>query len=194
MLFLTFAWTLATATPALENDYVQVVRDQAVCATAGTPQCGHRVIVALGEIGLEYGGAQHRLGRGDIAVFGPGESYAIPRGRGFFEVVVKAGHPRAVAPAERIAPDRNALRYDGEDFFVFEERLEPGETRPRHSHSQRVVIQLNRTTLQQWPDGAPEIFVETVPERPGFSAPVIHKVRNVGDVPLRGIIIEFKPE
>jgi hypothetical protein len=86
------------------------------------------------------------------------------------------------------------MRYDGEHFFVFEERLAPGDTRARHSHSQRVVIQLNRARLQQWPDGAPELFVETVPERPTFSPPVIHVVKNVGEVPLRGIVIEFKPE
>jgi hypothetical protein len=194
MLFLTLAWTFAAATPELDNDYVRVTRDHSVCAAAGTARCGRRVIVALEEIDLESAGAKRRLGRGDVAVFGPGESYAIPAGGGFFEVIIKAGHPPALAPAERIAPDKNALRYDGEDFFVFEERLEPGDTRPRHSHSQRVVIQLNRTTLRQWPDGGAEIVVETVPERPGFSPPVVHEVRNVGDVPLRGVIIEFKPE
>lgn len=194
MPFLAFAWMLAAATPALDNDYVRVMRDQAVCAEAGAPRCGYRVIVALDEIDLESAGAMRRLGRGAVAVFGPGDSYAIAAGKGFFEVAIKAGHPRAAAPAERIAPDKNALRYDGEDFFVFEERLEPGDTRPRHSHSQRVVIQLNRTTLRQWPDGGAEIVVETVPERPGFSPPVVHEVRNVGTVPLRGVIIEFKPE
>jgi hypothetical protein len=85
------------------------------------------------------------------------------------------------------------LLHDGPDFFVFEERLEPGDTRPRHSHSQRVVIQLNRTRLRQWPDGAPDVVVETVPEKPSFSPPVVHAVRNIGDRPLSGIIIELKP-
>lgn len=194
MLSLTLAWTLAAAVPALDNDFVLVTRDHAVCAAAAARQCEHRVIVALEEIDLESGSSRQRLERGDVAVFGPADSYAIPPGGGFFEVVIKPGHPRAIAPAERIEPDKNALRYDGEDFFIFEEKLEPGDTRARHSHSQRVVIQLNRTRLQQWPDGAPELFVETVPERPSFSPPVIHKVRNVGGVPLRGIIIEFKPD
>ena len=80
------------------------------------------------------------------------------------------------------------------DFFVFEEKLSPGDTRARHSHSQRVVIQLNRARLQQWPDGEPSKFVETIPDRPTFSPPVIHTVKNVGDTPLRGIVIEFKAE
>ena len=60
--------------------------------------------------------------------------------------------------------------------------------------SERVVIQLNRARLQQWPDGEPEKFVDTVPDRPVFSPPVVHKVKNVGEMPLRGIVIEFKPQ
>ncbi|MEO8157508.1 MAG: hypothetical protein ABI648_06900 [Betaproteobacteria bacterium] len=63
----------------------------------------------------------------------------------------------------------------------------------RHSHSQRVVIQLNRARLRKRSDGDALKFVDTVLDRPGFSPPVIHTVKKVGDVPLRGIIIEFKP-
>jgi hypothetical protein len=33
-----------------------------------------------------------------------------------------------------------------------------------------------------------------VPERVSFNPPVIHVVKNVGDAPLWGIVIEFKPE
>jgi len=98
------------------------------------------------------------------------------------------------SPPEIIPPEKNAIRYDGERFFIFEERLAPGDTRPRHSHSQRVVMQLNRTRLQQWPEGAPEVFVDVVPDRAAFNPPMIHTVKNVGAAPLRGIVIEFKPE
>jgi hypothetical protein len=56
-----------------------------------------------------------------------------------------------------------------------------------------VVIQLNQTTLRQWPDNKPELLMEIVPDAIGFSAPVIHVVENVGSQPLRGVIIEFKP-
>ena len=100
----------------------------------------------------------------------------------------------ALSPGEIIPPEKNPIRHDGTDFFVFEEKLAPGDTRARHSHSQRVVIQLNRARLEQWPDGAPAKIVETIPDRPAFSPPVIHTVKNIGDVPLRGIIIEFKPK
>jgi hypothetical protein len=176
----------------LENDYVRVTRDAAPCALAHAPECTNRVIVALGDIELGYNGARRTMARGDIEVFGPWDSYEPPNGGSFFEVSIKANHPPVQSPGELIPPEKNAIRYDGKGFFVFEERLEPGDTRARHSHSQRVVIQLNRARLQQWPDGEPSKFVETVPDRPTFSPPVIHAVKNAGDTPLRGIVIEFK--
>ena len=178
----------------LENDYVRVARDAAPCALAHVPECGDRVIVALGDIELVSDGAKRTMARGDIAVFGPGESYEPPNEGPFLEVSIRTDHPPVQSPGERIAPEKNAMRYEGKEFFIFEEKLAPGDTRARHSHSQRVVIQLNRARLQQWPDGEPSKFVETVPDRPGFSAPVIHAVKNVGDTPLRGIIIEFKTQ
>jgi hypothetical protein len=178
----------------LENDYVRVARDDAPCSLAHEPECAERVVVALGEMDLFAGDVRRKLARGDIAVFGPGESYEAPHGGSFLEVSIKKGHPPAQSPGEHIAPEKNAMRYDGMDFFIFEEKLAPGDIRARHSHSQRLVIQLNRARLQQWPDGEPSRFVETVPERPAFSPPVIHTVKNVGVTPLRGIVIEFRTQ
>ena len=179
---------------ALDNDYVRVTRGIASCTSAAAPGCGERVIVAIGDIELQSGDSPLKMTRGDIAVFQSGESFQQPIGEGFFEVVIKPHRPGVLSPAEVIPPEKNTMRYDGTCFFIFEEKLEPGDTRARHSHSQRVVIQLNRTRLQQWPDGAPAFFVDVVPEKPLFNPPVIHEVKNVGDTPLRGIIIEFKPE
>lgn len=180
--------------PALENDYVRVTRDAAPCAQANTRGCGDRVIVALAEIDLKISNKHRKMIRGDIAVFKPGESYEAPTGGQFFEVNIKPNHPPVQSPAEMIPPEKNSIRYDGDRFFVFEERLAVGDTRARHSHSQRVVMQLNKTRLQQWPDGQPEIFVDIVPDRVTFNPPVIHSAKNVGDAPLRGVVIEFKPE
>jgi hypothetical protein len=194
MEFLLLACLLSANAVALDNDYVRVTRDEAQCASADDPFFGDRVIVALGDLELRSGTAARKMVRGDIAVFRADESYAPPTGGSFFEVAIKSNHPRVLSPRELIPPEKNALRYDGEGLFIFEERLDPGETRPRHSHSQRVVMQLNRALLQQWPEGQPEIFVETAPDRVSFNPPVIHTVKNVGDQPLRGIIIEFKPE
>jgi hypothetical protein len=174
----------------LENDHVRVSKDRSVCA-ASRLECGDRIIVALSDVELRSGSSQRTLTRGDIAVFAAGQSYEPPKGA-FFEVVIKPNRPAAAASPELIPPEKNAVLYDGERFLVFEERLPVGETRARHSHNQRVVIQLNRTRLQQWPDGQPEIVRDIEPDRVAFNPPVIHIVKNVGDLPLRGIVIELK--
>jgi hypothetical protein len=194
MMLLLLVWLLQAQTPALENEYVRVMRDVSPCASASAPGCGDRVIVALAPLELRFGKTRRKMNRGDIAVFKPGESYEPPTGGAFFEVAIKANHPPVQSPRELIPPEKNAIRYDGEQFFIFEERLAPGDTRTRHSHSQRVVMQLNRTRLQQWPEGAPEVFLDVVPDRATFNPPVIHTVKNVGGAPLRGIVIEFKAE
>ena len=189
MLPLLIAVVLSANQIALDNDYVRVTRDVAPCASPGEPECGDRVIVALGDIEL----ANRKMVRGDTAVFKAGETYEPPTGGPYFEVTIKPRHPAVRSPVEIIPPEKNAMRFESTSFFIFEEKLAPGDTRARHSHSQRVVIQLNRTKLEQWPDGQPPIVVETVPDRPSFSPPVIHVVKNVGDVPLRGVIIELMP-
>lgn len=194
MTVLLIAWFLQSPTPALENDYVRVMRDTVMCAISKPAECGDRIIVALGNIELQSGKSRRKMKRGDIAVFKHRESYRTPSGGSYLEVNIKPNHPPVQSPSEIIPPAKNAMRYNGERFFVFEERLAVGDTRARHSHSQRVVIQLNKTRLQQWPDGQPEIFVDIVPDRVAFNPPVIHVAKNVGDAPLRGIVIEFKPE
>lgn len=192
MLLLLMLLLPATAL-ALDNDYVRVTRNAATCPQADMPGCGDRVIVALDDIEIFVGYAKRKLSRGDIIVFERERAFPPPVGE-FFEVVIKPDHPPVLSPPEIIAPEKNAMLYEGERFFVFAEKLAPGDTRARHSHSQRVVIQLNKTRLQQWPDGEPEKFVEFPVEQPGFSPPVIHVVKNVGGAPLFGIVIEFKPQ
>lgn len=193
MRFLLLLFLLPAAALALENEYVRVTRNAATCPEANVPGCGDRVIVALDDIQIVAGYAKRNLSRGKVMVFERERAFQPPTGE-FFEVVIKPDHPPVLSPLEVIAPEKNAMLYEGERFFVFEEKLAPGDTRARHSHSQRVVIQLNKTRLQQWPDGEPEKFVEIPIEQPAFSPPVIHVVKNVGDAPLFGIVIEFKPQ
>ena len=181
--------------PALENDYVRVTRNGAPCASAQAPGCAtDRIIVALSNVDVNSISGTRRLVRGDIAVFGSDESYVSPVGGSYFEVLLKAGRPAVRSPKENIPPEKNAILHDDDRFFVFEERLEPGDTRPRHTHSQRVVIQLNPTRLQQWPEGGAEVVRDMRVDQAAFNEPVIHVVKNAGDQPLRGIVIEFKPE
>lgn len=192
MPFVLALWLLQAQAVVLENDYVRVTRDAAPCASATAPVCGDRVVVALGDIEMQSGSTRRTLKRGDIAVFPAGESYQPPTSGNFLEVTLKAKHPPLTSPSELIPPEKNAVLYDGKRLFIFEERLAVGDTRPRHSHRPRVVIQLNRTRLQQWPDGESEVIREIEPDRVTFNPPVIHRVKNVGELPLRGIVIELK--
>ena len=173
--------------PVLENEFVRVYKNAAPCANAG-PACAERVIVALGpiDIGLQ------RMNRGDVKVFKTGERYAAPTGA-FAEVVMKPQRPAVKTPGVSIAPDKNSFLYDGERFFIFEENLPIGDTRERHSHNQRVVIVINETRLQQWPDGQPEFFRDSIPDDIRFNEPTVHVVKNIGKNPMRNIVIELKP-
>jgi hypothetical protein len=196
MLGVFLALTIGSQTmsgSSLENEYVRVTRDAAPCAAASPSVCGERVLVALGPIHFEQYGQPRRLERGQIAVFRWNESYTGPMSGRFVEVSIKQDRPRVQAPPVLIAPEKNEMLYDGDSFFVFEERLPPGETRPRHSHSQRVVIVLNDTKLQQWPDGQAEVFRDEVANDVKFNQPVTHVVKTIGDKPLRNIVIELKP-
>ena len=187
--------TLAAAedeTLVLDNAYAAVHRNAAPCASAG-PGCADRIIVAFGELSIvPSGGSPVQLGYAEVFVAGAGESYEIHGGE-FAEVNLKAGHPAVEGPAVAIAAGKNELLHDGNGYFVFEERLEPGDTRERHSHAQRVVLVMGATELQQWPDGADEVFKTQIPGTIKFNPPVVHVVKNIGDAPLRNIVIELIP-
>jgi hypothetical protein len=192
MLPLAFVVLLQSQSIILENRYVRVSRDAAPCAQATPKICGDRVIVALSDVQLRVGNATRKLARGGIAVFKPGETHQPPTGGRYFEVAIKPDHPPVRAPRVHIPFEKNTVLHDGERLFIFEEHLPVGDTRARHSHGQRVVIQLNATRLHQWPDVLPEEVRDIVPDTAGFNAPVIHRVKNVGKLPLHGIVIELK--
>jgi len=176
------------ASPVLNNDFVRVFRNSAPCAAAA-PSCGERVFVALGPIELNG----QKLERGDIRVFKTGERYSPPATGEYLEVAVKPAHPKAATPpaGSPPAPDNKVL-YKGLDFTVFEEKMAPGEKSAAHSHNQRVAIFLNRAQVQQWTDGKSETR-ELEPDLVSFRPAVVHTSKDVGSVPIRNILIEFKP-
>ena len=184
---LLFFQTLSTS-PLLENDFVRVFRNSAPCA-AGAASCGDRIVVALGSV--EVSG--QKMERGDVKIFKTGEKYAPPKSGEYLEVVIKPGHPKVMAPSARTPPPPgNKVLYDGKEFTIFEEKMQPGEISLSHSHNQRVAIFLNRTQVQQWTDGKSETR-ELVPDLVTFRPAVVHISKDVGDVPIRNILIEFKP-
>ncbi len=186
---------LAQAAPgptALENDYVVVSRNTAPCAAAQPGRCEDRVILAMGDLVLRSAGASRSMTRGQVAIFKAGESYEVPAGA-YFEVAIKPNHPPVKSPPELIPPPKNMMVFEGAKFFIYEEKLEPGDTRPRHSHSQRVEIRLNNgPMLHQWVyrDGN---VTESEPAIVNWREPIIHTVKNIGDMALRNFILEFQP-
>jgi hypothetical protein len=177
----------------LDNDYVVVSRNIAPCATATPDKCDDRVVLAMGELKLVAGAKKRVMQRGEIAVFGAGQSYEVAVGSPFFEIAIKPKHPPIRAPAERIAAPANLAVHQGKTFFIYEEILPVGGTRPRHSHAQRVEIRLNHGPMlrqQVWRDGK---MAEVEPAIVNWREPVIHVVHNIGDAPLRNFILEFIP-
>ena len=117
---------------ALDNDYVRVTRNAVTCPKADMPGCGDRVIVALDDIEIFVGYAKRNLSRGEIIVFESERAFPPPVGE-FFEVVIKPDHPPVLSPPEIIAPEKNAMLYEGERFFVFEEKLAAGTLSPERA-------------------------------------------------------------
>lgn len=179
---------------ALDNAYVTVSRDTAPCAKAEPGKCEDRVILAMGDMTLVAGKTKRSLKRGQIAIFKADQSYELPAGAAYFEVSIKPGHPAVKSPPELIPPPKNLIVHQGAKFFIYEERLAVGDTRPRHSHSQRVEIRLsNGPMLHQWVWQGEKV-AESEPGRVNWREPIVHEVRNIGDAPLRNFILEFMPQ
>jgi hypothetical protein len=176
------------ASPLLENDFVRVFRNSAPCAGAAA-SCGDRIVLALGPVEL----SDQKMQRGDVKVFRTGERYSAPKGGEYLEVVIKPGHPKVIAPGAGTPPaPGNKVLYEGKDFTIFEEKMQPGELSSPHSHNQRLAIFLNKTQVQQWTDGKSETR-ELIPDLVTFRPAVVHTSKDVGTVPIRNILIEFKP-
>lgn len=180
-------------TPAIDNEYVRVYQNKAVCTTAYSDSFGTRVIVALNKVSIKCGRGSIKLKRGNIAVFRENEWYNAPQGE-YFEVAFKKNHPALKKPEQWIEPLKNTMVYEDEQIRVFEERLAPGDDRELHSHAQRVVVRLNEVQLTDprfYPDGQPGTGIQ-VQNTVRFAEPVVHVVRNLSKIPLFNIVIEFK--
>jgi hypothetical protein len=177
---------------AIDNEYVKVMLNSTICSQAHTFGFGTRVIVALADLQVEGRSGNKKLKRGEIAVFTENESYKEPTGE-YFEVAFKTKHPPYKGPEEWLEPVKNKIVYEDKQFRVFVEILEPGETRPLHSHAQRVVVKLNpaRLTDPRYNEEGNKKGSLQVPNSIKFVEPIVHVVQNISDVPLYNIVIEF---
>ena len=180
---------------ALENAFMKVLRDGAACTLANTPNFGTRIIVALDKVKFKSNRGTIKIKRGQIAVFLENEYYDLPKGS-YFEIALKKDHPPLTKPSEWVEPLKNKIIYENTEFRVFEERLNPGDTRALHSHAQRVVVRLNQVQLtdpRYSPNGKPGTGIQ-VANTVKFAEPMVHVTKNLSDIPLFNIVIEYKIE
>lgn len=177
---------------ALDNAYMKVLRDGAACTLANTPNFGTRIIVALDKIKFKSNRGTIKIKRGEIAVFLENEFYDLPKGS-YFEIALKKGHPLLTKPKEWFEPMKNTIVYENDEFRVFEERLNPGDERPLHSHAQRVVVRLNQVQLTdpRYSIGKPGTGIQ-VANTVKFAEPMVHVTKNLSKIPLFNIVIEYK--
>ena len=179
---------------ALDNAYMRVLRNGAACTLANTPNFGTRIIVALDKIKFKSNRGTIKIKRGEIAVFLENESYDLPQGS-YFEIALKKIHPPLTKPKEWFEPMKNTIVYENDEFRVFEERLNPGDERPLHSHAQRVVVRLNQVQLTdpRYSVGKPGTGIQ-VANTVKFAEPMVHVTKNLSEIPLFNIVIEYKIE
>ena len=179
---------------ALDNAYMKVLRDGAACTLANTPNFGTRIIVALDKIKFKSNRGTIKIKRGEIAVFLENEFYDLPKGS-YFEIALKKVHPPLTKPKEWFEPMKNTIVYENDEFRVFEERLNPDDERPLHSHAQRVVVRLNQVQLTdpRYSVGKPGTGIQ-VANTVKFAEPMVHVTKNLSKIPLFNIVIEYKIE
>ena len=185
--------SIAIDTPTFENQYVLVYKNNNVISKENISEIKYKIIVALSNLKLSTGKEKFKLVRGDVKVFSKEESYKILKGE-FFEIGIKENHPVPETPSNWLEPEKNKTVFQNDDFRIFEERLGPKEERALHSHLQRLVVRLNNTHLTDprfYPDGQEGKGIQ-VPNTVKFAEPVEHVVRNLSDVPVFNIVIEFK--
>ena len=179
-----------TDTSSFENAYFKILKNGLSDANVD----GARVIVALSNVKIKSDKGNPKIARGAIEVYKKGETFKIKAGE-YFEVLVKNNHPALKKTGKWFEPEKNTVVYDDKEFRVFEERLEAGATRAKHSHAERAVVRLNEVqltdpTVTETP--AAGVGVQ-VPNTARFAEPVTHVTKNLGKIPLFNIVIEFKP-
>lgn len=180
-------------TAVIENDYVIVYKNPSILNTADNSTAHNRIIVALSKVKIKSSKGILKMHRGDVSLFAENENYYSIKGD-YFEIKIKDNHPKPASPEKWFEPKKNKTVFDNEDFRIFEERLGAKEDRELHSHLQRLVVRLNNTHLTDprfYPSGQEGKGIQ-VPNTVKFAEPVEHVVRNLSDIPVFNIVIEFK--
>lgn len=176
-------------TASFENDFFRILKN-----INSDEVTNPRVVVALSNVRIKsLGRDDFKITRGELMVFKPNEGCKIIKGE-YIEVIVKQNHPALKGPEQWIEPIGNKIVYEDTLFRVFDEKLDPGATRSLHSHSQRVSVRLNQVHLTD-----PRFEISKIPGTGiqvantfKYAEAMVHAVKNLSDIPLKNIIIEFK--
>jgi len=180
--------------PVLENRFLMVNKNKTTYCNGNDSTISDRVIVALTDTKIKSSKGKINLVRGECAVFHFAESYEIMKGE-YFEIAIKKNHPKPIKPKVWYEPTKNASVIENEDFRIFKEQLGAGEERAFHSHLERLVVRLNKVQLTDprfYPNGQEGVGIQE-PNTVKFADPVEHVVKNLGNIPLFNIVLEFKP-
>ncbi|PTX98529.1 hypothetical protein [Opitutus sp. ER46] len=169
------------------NAWVEVRRGGAVAF----PSRDRHVIIAESDFDAELNGAKRALRRGDVVLITPGQRWQAPARAAYLDVRIPSSHPPGRAAPHPIAPVKNVLRSTAPDFFVYEEQLLPGDSRPAHTHATRLVVVINATELRAT---SGQVYAQVPGTVKFITEPAIHEaLTNIGPLPLRNIVIEFPP-
>ena len=174
-------------TSSFENDFFKVSKNTA------TSKSGTRVVVALSELKIKMDQASTKIERGQIHVYKNDDIAKLSKGE-YFEVLVKANHPKLIPPESWMEPQKNTILYEDDQIRVFEERLEPGDTRKLHSHAQRIVVRLNevKMTDPRFEESKVPGAGLQIPNTAKYAESVVHETKNLSQIPLFNIVIEYK--
>ena len=178
-----------TDTASFENDYFKVLKNIDAENVKNA-----RVIVALSNVKIKSVSKNvSKIARGELVVYQPGEDCKVTKGE-FIAIIVKQNHPALKGPEKWIEPTGNRIVYEDNQFRVFKETLDPGAIRELHSHAQRVSVRLNQVNLRD-----PRFDANTLPGAGiqeantfKYAESTVHVVKNLSDIPLNNIIVEFK--
>ena len=176
-------------TASFENDFFRILKN-----IAADDITNARVVVALSNVKIKSNSkGVSKIARGEVAVYKPGEDCNVTKGE-FIEIIIKKNHPALKAPEKWIEPLGNKIVYEDDQFRVFEEKLDPGATRDLHSHAQRVSVRLNQVHLMDPRFAENKLPGAGIQEANTFkyAESTVHVVKNISDIPLNNIIIEFK--
>ncbi|MEX0733573.1 MAG: cupin domain-containing protein [Steroidobacteraceae bacterium] len=92
----------------------------------------------------------------------------------------------------KVDPDNNKLLFENDRVRVYEVKSPPGNTLAMHSHPAHVVYFMGPGKAKFTTADGKVTEAEVKAGEALWSDPVTHSVENIGNTPLRGVVVELK--